>query len=99
MCHHKKEHADHWSYFKKVVYPYEHFFTGEQNEKPLSNITLEDFHSKISQCFPADGEIERRNDFHKVFVLINGKELTELHNKSHVILLADSFAEFVKVSY
>ena len=48
---------------------------------------------------PDDEEIERTNKIIQTFNIKNGKELTQLYLKSDVILLADVFEKFIKVSY
>ena len=49
--------------------------------------------------YPDDIEIERTNKIIQTFNIKNGKELTQLYLKSDVILLADVFEKFIKVSY
>ena len=82
-----------------MVYPYEDFITGEDYETPPSIKTKEDFYSKVCQYYPADDETEITNDLIMAFVLTNTKKLTELFNKSDVILLADSFEKIIKVAF
>ena len=43
-------------------------------------------------------EIQRTKEIIEIFNIKNGKELTELYLKSDVILLADVFEKFIKVS-
>ena len=47
---------------------------------------------------PDVGEIERTKEIIRLFSIKNGKELTKLYCRSDVILLADIFEKFVKVS-
>ena len=49
--------------------------------------------------YPDDEEIERTNKIIQTFNIKNGQELTQLYLKSDVILLADVFEKFIKVSY
>ena len=48
--------------------------------------------------YPDDEEIERTNKIIETFNIKNGRELTQLYLKSDVILLADIFENFIKVS-
>ena len=48
--------------------------------------------------YPDDEEIQRTNKIIETFNIKTGKELTELYLKSDVILLADVFEKFIKVS-
>ena len=58
----------------------------------------EDFFSKLKNDYHDDDEIERTKEIIKLFNIKNGEELTRLYCKSDVILLADVFEKFVKVS-
>ena len=58
----------------------------------------EDFFSKLKNDYPDDDEIERTKEIIKLFNIKDGEELTRLFCKSDVILLADVFEKFVKVS-
>ena len=49
--------------------------------------------------YPDDEEIERTSKIIQTFNIKNGEELTQLYLKSDVILLADIFEKFIKVSY
>ena len=57
-----------------------------------------DFFSKLKNKCPDDKEIDRTREIIKKFSIKNGKELTELYLKSDVILLADVFEKFIKIS-
>ena len=58
----------------------------------------EDLFSKLkNKCPDVDG-IERTREIIKLFDIKHGEELTRLYCKSYVILLADVFEKFVKVS-
>ena len=95
----KKEFPDKWQYLnKKLAYPYEYFKSIDDYKKPVNNLKKEDFFSKLKNDYPDDEEIERTEEIIKLFNIKDGEELTRLYCKSDVILLADVFEEFVKVS-
>ena len=83
---------------KKMAYPFEYFKTEEDYENPVSISRKEEYFSKLYQCHPEDEEIERTNELSNIFHLKNGEELTVLYLKADVILLADIFEKFIKVS-
>ena len=83
---------------KKLAYPYEYFKSLEDYDLPITNLTKEDYFSKLKNGYPDDEEIERTNKIIETFNIKTGKELTELYLKSDVILLADVFEKFIKVS-
>ena len=58
----------------------------------------ENFFRKLKQKRPNDDEIERTTEINKVFDIKIREGLTRLYSKSDVILLADVFEKFVKVS-
>ena len=58
----------------------------------------EDFFSKLKNDYPDDDEMERTREIIKLFNIKDGEELTKLYCKSDVILSADVFGKFVKVS-
>ena len=58
----------------------------------------EDFFSKLKNKCPDNEEIQRTKEIIEIFNIKNGKELTELYLKSEVILLADVFEKFIKIS-
>ena len=94
----KKEFPDKWQYLnKKLAYPYQKFNTIGDYQKPVNHLKKEDF-SKLKNKCPEDDEIARTKDIIESFDIQNGEELTELYCKSDVILLADVFEKFVKVS-
>ena len=64
----------------------------------LINRREEDFLSKLKNKYPGDDEIERTREIIKLFDIKNREELTKLYLESDVILLADVFERFVKVS-
>ena len=95
----KKEFPDKWQNLnKKLAYPYEYFNSMDDYQKPVDNLKKEDFFSKLKNDYPDDDEIERTKEIIKLFDIKNGAELTKLYCKSDVILLADVFEKFVKVS-
>ena len=95
----KKEFLDKWQYVnKKLAYPYEYFNSIDDYKKPLNNLKKEDFFSKLKNDYPDDDEIERTKEIIKLFNIKDGEELTKFYCKTDVILLADTFEKFVKVS-
>ena len=58
----------------------------------------ENFFTKLKNQCPDDDEIKRTKEIIKVFDIGNGEELTRLYLKSELILSADVFEKFVKVS-
>ena len=95
----KTEFPDKWQYLnKKVAYPYQYFNSIDDYKKPVNDLKKEDFFSKLKNDYPDDDEIERTREIIKLFNIKNGEELTKLYCKSDVILLADVFERFIKVS-
>ena len=96
----KKEFPDKWHYLnKKLPYPYEYFNSINDYQKTVDKLKKEDFFSKLQNDFPDDDEeIKRTKEIIKLFNIKDGKDLTKLYCKSDVILLADVFEKFVKVS-
>ena len=95
----KKEFPDKWQFLnKKLAYPKEYFKSIDDYKKPVNNLKKEDFFSKLKNDYPDDEEIERTKEIIKLFNIKDGEELTKLYCKSDVILLADVFEKFVKVS-
>ena len=95
----KKEFPDKYQYLnKKLAYPYQFFNSIDDYKKPVDNLKKEDFFSKLKNDYPDDDEIERTKEIIKLFNIKDGEELTKLYCKSDVILLADVFEKFVKVS-
>ena len=64
----------------------------------MDNLKKEDFFSKLKNDYPSDSEIERTKEIVELFNNKNGEELTKLYLKSDVILSADFFENFMKVS-
>ena len=95
----KKEFPDKWQYLnKKLAYSYESFNSIDDYKKPVDKLEKEDFFSKLKNDYPDDDEIERTKEIIILFNIKDGEELTKLYCKSDVILLADVFEKFVKVS-
>ena len=95
----KKEFPDKWQYLnKKLAYPYEYFNCIDDYQKPVNELKKEHFFSKLKNGYPDDEEIQRTKDIIKRFNIKNGEELTQLYLKSDVILLADVFEKFIKIS-
>ena len=94
----KKEFPDKWQYLnKKLSYPYEYFNSINDYKKLAHNLKKEDFFSKLKNKCP-DEEIQRTKEIIEIFNIKDGKELIELYLKSDVILLADVFEKFIKIS-
>ena len=83
---------------KKLANPYEYFDSIVDYKKPVDNLKKEDFFSKLKNDYPDDSDIERTREIMKLFNIIDGEQLTKLYCKCDVILLADVFEKFVKVS-
>ena len=83
---------------KKLAYPDEYFKSFEDYEVSFDSLSRESYYSKLTNSYPNEEEIERTNKIIDVFGVKNGKELTELYLKTDVILLADVFEKFIKVS-
>ena len=95
----QKELPDKWQYLnKKLAHPYEYFNSIDDYKKPVHNLENKDFFSKLKNKCPDDKEIDRTREINKKFNIKNGKELTELYLKSDIILLADVFEKFIKIS-
>ena len=100
--HLKRHFPNHWMLLKKkLAYPYEFYKTLEDYEKPIDILLKsgnEAYFSKTKNKIPDQEEINRTNEIIKLFNIKNGKELTELYIKADIILLADIFEKFLKVS-
>ena len=95
----KKEFPDKWQYLnKKLAYPYEYFNSIDDYKKPVNDLKKEDFFNKLKNDYPDDEEIKRTKEIIEIFNIKDGEELTRLYCKTDVILLADVFEKFVKVS-
>ena len=100
--HLKRNFPNHWNLLKKKLsYPYEFYKNLEDYEKPIEELLKagkEVYFSKTKNEILDQEEIDRTNEIIKLFNIKNGRELTELYNKADVILLADIFEKFLKVS-
>ena len=95
----KREFPDKWHYLnKKLAYPYQYFNSIDDYKKPVNDLKKEDFFSKLKNEYPSGDEIKRTKEIIKLFDIKNGEELTRLYCKSDIILLADVFEKFVKIS-
>ena len=96
----KKEFPKNWELLnKKLAYPYEYFKTLDDYSKDISNLTKQDYFSKLKNDYPEDNEIERTNKIIQTYNITNGEQLTQLYLKTDVILLADVFEKFITTSY
>ena len=95
----KKEFPDKGIHLKKkLAYPYEHFKSLCDYQETVDSLKKEDFFIKLKTKNPDDEKTERTKKDIKMFDIKNGEELTQLYLKSDVILLADIFEKFVRVS-
>ena len=93
------EFPDKWKYLtKKSANPYEYFNSIDDYQKPVDNLKKEDFFSKLKNGYPDAEEIERTKEITTLFNIKNGEELTEIHLKSDVLLLACVFEKIIKIS-
>ena len=100
--HLKRHFPNRWMILKKkIAYPYEFYKTLQDYEKPIGELLKagnEAYYSKTKNEIPDQDEINRTNEIIKLFNIKNARELTELYNKADIILLADIFEKFLKVS-
>ena len=95
----KKEFPDKWQFLnKKIAYPYQYFNSINDYKKAVNDLKKEDFFSKLKNDYPDDVEIARTRKIIEIFNIKDGEQLTKSYCKSDVILLADVFEKFVKVS-
>ena len=95
----KKEFPDKWQYLnKKLAYPYKFFNSIDDYKKPVDNLKKEDFFGKLKNECPDVEKIERTREIMNIINIKDGEVLTKLYCRSDVILLADVFEKFVKVS-
>ena len=83
---------------RKLAFPYEHFNSIDDYQKPVDNLKKENFFSKLKNGYPDDEEIERTKEIRKRFNIKNGEELTQIYLKSDVLLLACVFGKFISIS-
>ena len=83
---------------KQLAYPYEYFESFDEYDLPITNLIKEGCFSKLKNGYPENNEIYRTNNITDTFNIKTGRELTELCLKTDVVLLADVFEKFVKVS-
>ena len=89
----------HWQKLnEKIDYPNEYFNSIDFFKEPVDNSKKEDFFSKLKIKCPSDEEVERIKEIIEKFEFKNGEEITKLHLKSDVILLACVFEKFTKTS-
>ena len=84
---------------KKLAYPYENLNSIDDDQKHVNNIKKEDFFSKLKNKCPVDEELQRTKENIKIFHIKNLVDLTHLYLKSDVIILADVFEKFIKISF
>ena len=95
----KKEVPDKWQYLnKKLAYPYEYLNSNDDYKKLVYNLKKEDFFSKLKNECLDDEEIQKTKKKFGIFDIKSGEKLTKLYFKSDVILLADVFEKFIKLS-
>ena len=95
----KREFPDNWELLsKKLAYPYEYFKSLDDYQLSVKDLVKEDYFSRLKNGYPQDSEIQRTNEIIETFKIKTGKELTELYLKTDVVLLADVFEKFIKVS-
>ena len=83
---------------KKLAYPYDYFKSLDDYSLPITNLVKGDYFRKLKNGYPQDSEIQRTNEIIDTFMIKTGKELTEMYLKIDVILLANVFEKFIKVS-
>ena len=93
-----KEYFEKTRQVKKLAYPYEYSNSIDDYQKPVNNLTKENFFSKLKNKCPDAEEIQRTMDIIKRFNIRNGEELPEIYLKSDILLLACVFEKFIKVS-
>ena len=81
-----------------MAYPDEYFKPLDDYDLPITNLVKEDYFSKLKNGYPEKIEIQRTNEIIDTFRIKTGRELTELCLKTDVVLLADVFEKFIKVS-
>ena len=76
----KREFPSNWELLnKKLQYPYEYFKSFDDYDLPITNLTQEDYFSRLKNGFPQDSEIQRTNEIINSLRIKTGKELTDLY--------------------
>ena len=89
---------DKWKFLtKKSSNPYEFFNSIDEYQKPVDKLKKEDFFSKLKNDYLSDEEMKRTKEVIKLFIFINGEELTEIYLKSDVLFLACVFEKILRV--
>ncbi len=95
----KQEFPDDWELLnKKLAYPYEKYKSIQDYDQPARDLKVEDFYTTLKQGTPDNEEIERTMNIINKFKIESGKDLTKLYLKTDVLLLADVFENFIKIS-
>ena len=71
---------------RKLAYPYEYFKSFEEYEVPFDKIDKKDYYSRLTNGYPNEAEIERKNKLIDIFKIKISKKITELYSKTDVIL-------------
>ena len=83
---------------RHLAYRYEIFRSCDDYVLPITTLVKEDFFSELKTGYPKNIDIQRTNHTIESFNIETGRELTELCLKIDVILQADVFEKFIKVS-
>ena len=81
-----------------MAYPHESLKALDDYDLPITNLVKVDYFSRLKIGYPENSEIERTDNIIEYFNIKTGKEVTEFYLKTDVILLADVFEKFIKVS-
>ena len=63
--------------------------------KAVDKLKKDHFFSKLKNHYPSDKEIGRTKEIVKKFKIKHGEELTQLHLKSDILLLASVSEQFI----
>ena len=95
----KKERHDKWENLtKKLACKYEFFNCIYDYQKPVKELKREDFLSKSKYKRLNNQEKGRTEENFNLILTEIGEKLTKLYCQTDVILLADIFEKFIKVS-